>query len=79
MHAMSLDYYVLEMEDVNGPLRLEIEFGPGYFQFIIAEGYDRYIYRAVDLTPENVFLLVYIFGKYIERVLGEDEIRELLK
>jgi len=79
VYAMGFDYYVLELEGVDGPLRLEVEFGPGSFRFIIAEGYDRYLYSTVDLAPENVFLLVYIFSKYIERVLSEEEIRGLLR
>ncbi|NJE31230.1 hypothetical protein E3E38_09270 [Thermococcus sp. 18S1] len=79
MHAMGFDYYVLELEGVNGPERVEVEFGPGSFRFIIADGYDRYLYGAVDLTPENVALLVYIFSKYIERCLSEEEIRALLR
>jgi hypothetical protein len=78
VYAMGFDYYVLELEGVDGPLRLEVEFGPGSFRFVIAEGYDRYLYPAVDLTPENVFLLVYILSKYIEKALSEDEIRALL-
>jgi len=76
---MDFDYYVLELEGVDEPLRMEVEFGPGIFRFIIADGYDRYIYEAVDLTPENVFLLVYLFAKYIEQVLSEEEIRALLR
>ena len=76
---MDFDYYVLELEGVDGPLRVEVEFGPGSFRFIIAEGYDRYIYEAADLTPENVALLVYLFAGYIEGALSEEEIRALLR
>ncbi|WP_456368220.1 hypothetical protein, partial [Thermococcus sp.] len=79
VYAMDFDYYVLELEGVDGPLRIEVEFGPGNFRFIIADGYDRYIYEAIDLTPENVFLLVYLLSKYIEWVLSEEEIRTLLR
>jgi len=79
VYAMDFDYYVLELEGVGGPVRVEVEFGPKSFRFIIAEGYDRYIYEAADLTPENVALIVYIFAKYIERVLSEEEIRALLR
>ncbi|ASJ07171.1 hypothetical protein A3L08_07475 [Thermococcus pacificus] len=79
MYAMDFDYYVLELDSVDGPLRVEVQFEAGSFRFIIADGYDRYIYEAVDLTPENVFLLAYVLSKYIERVLGEEEIRALLR
>jgi len=78
MKAMRYDYYVLELEGVNGPERVEVEFGDGTFHFVLTDGYDRYHYGSVDLTPENVALLVYIFSKYIERVLSEEEIRALL-
>ena len=79
VYAMDFDYYVLELEGVDGPIRIEVEFDAESFRFLIAEGYDRYIYEAVDLTPENVFLLVYLFAKYIERALSEEEIRALLR
>ena len=79
MYAMDFDYYVLELDGVDGLLRIEVEFEAGSFRFIIADGYDRYIYEAIDLTPENVFLLVYLLSKYIERVLNEEEIRALLR
>ena len=76
---MDFDYYVLELEGVDGPIRVEVQFEAGSFRFIIADGYDRYIYEALDLTPENVFLLVYLLSKYIARVLSEEEIRALLR
>ncbi|WP_297506087.1 hypothetical protein [Thermococcus sp.] len=79
MYAVDFDYYVLELDGVDGPIRVEVEFGAENFRFIIADGYDRYIYEAIDLTPENVFLLVYLFAKYIERALSEEEIRTLLR
>ncbi|MDV3104551.1 hypothetical protein [Thermococcus waiotapuensis] len=76
---MDFDYYILELESVDGPLRVEVQFEAGGFRFVIASGYDRYIYELIDLTPENVFLLAYILSKYIGRVLGEEEIRALLR
>ncbi|AIU70787.1 hypothetical protein TEU_10830 [Thermococcus eurythermalis] len=79
MYAVDFDYYVLELEGVDGPIRIEVEFGPRSFEFVIAEGYDRYHYKPIDLTPENVFLFTYLLSKYIERALSEEEIRALLR
>jgi len=79
VYAMDFDYYVLELEGVDGPVKVEVEFDPESFRFIIADNYDRYIYEAADLTPENVALIVYIFAKYLERILSEEEIKALLR
>lgn len=79
VYAMDFDYYVLELEGLDGLIRVEVEFGPKSFEFVIAEGYDRYYSKPIDLTSENVSLFTYLLSKYVERALSEEEIRALLR
>ncbi|WP_297465465.1 hypothetical protein [Thermococcus sp.] len=74
MYARDLDYYIFELETRGGRTTLELYFNGD--RAVIRRGSIIWTFR---LTPGNLLGITYVLSKFVEKTLGEEEIRTLLR